>query len=78
MWQQLLSLEILCVGWTEKWQSLIRKVFEEWLKKVSHGDPLAGLGVMLLVFAALSFALVAVFVFWNLRRPVRTPKAAPS
>lgn len=78
MWQQLLSLKILCVGWTAKWQSLICKVFEEWLKKVSHGDPPAGSGVMLLVFAALGFALVAVSVFWNLRRLVRTQKAAPS
>ncbi|XP_063178349.1 E3 ubiquitin-protein ligase rnf213-alpha-like isoform X3 [Chroicocephalus ridibundus] len=35
MWQQLLSVEILCTEWTKEWRSLICNMFENWLKKVN-------------------------------------------
>ncbi|KAM6032909.1 E3 ubiquitin-protein ligase rnf213-alpha-like isoform 2-T2 [Chlamydotis macqueenii] len=34
-WQQLLSMKIISVGWTEEWQGLIHNMFEKWLKKVN-------------------------------------------
>ncbi|XP_042653147.1 E3 ubiquitin-protein ligase rnf213-alpha-like [Tyto alba] len=36
MWQQLLSMKILCMGWTKEWWSLILNMFEEWLKNVNE------------------------------------------
>lgn len=37
MWHELFLFEILCVEWTQKWQSLIYSMFERWLEKVSYG-----------------------------------------
>ncbi|KAM9300337.1 E3 ubiquitin-protein ligase rnf213-alpha-like [Morus bassanus] len=34
VWHELFSFKILCVEWTQKWQSLIHNMVEKWLKKV--------------------------------------------
>ncbi|XP_009322556.1 PREDICTED: uncharacterized protein LOC103917173 [Pygoscelis adeliae] len=34
-WQQLLSVKVLCAGWSKEWQGLIHNMFEKWLKKVN-------------------------------------------
>lgn len=39
MWQQLLSVEILCADWTTEWRKLLHNMFKTWLMQVSHGDP---------------------------------------
>ncbi|XP_009475166.1 PREDICTED: E3 ubiquitin-protein ligase RNF213-like [Nipponia nippon] len=34
VWHELFLFEILCVEWTQKWQSLIHSIVERWLEKV--------------------------------------------
>ncbi|XP_032847063.2 E3 ubiquitin-protein ligase rnf213-alpha-like [Tyto alba] len=34
VWHELFLLKILCVEWTQKWQSLMYSIFERWLEKV--------------------------------------------
>ncbi|KAM6364551.1 LOW QUALITY PROTEIN: E3 ubiquitin-protein ligase rnf213-alpha-like [Pluvialis apricaria] len=41
MWQQLLSVEILCARWTMEWRDLLRNMFEMWLKQI-HDKHLMG------------------------------------
>ncbi|XP_074663829.1 E3 ubiquitin-protein ligase rnf213-alpha-like isoform X2 [Strix aluco] len=36
MWKQLLSVQILSVGWSKMWRSFIRNMLEEWLKNINE------------------------------------------
>lgn len=71
VWNQLFLFEILCVEWTQKWQSLINSMVESWLAKVSYGYFTSSRGVMLRLLLTPGCSVLSQWVFgwWELKQP---------